>query len=258
LENFRRALQLYQQAIAADPENALLRQGLAIAYANVGWEEGMTGDRTGSLSSMDLSLEVMKNLVTSSPQNVQQKLVLAAIYVDRGDNFLRWRELDRATVEYEKACTTYRELRTPDAASQIDTAIADCNSRGGYAALRAGKTDAADAAFQRALTLVESFLSKDKPELDALYHGADSYAGLGDLESRQAANRSEDNQKRREHWKRAQDWYGKSLAVWERVPADRRDRHGNSPAEQDPKAVTNSLRRCEAALASMQSVVRPR
>ncbi len=258
LENFRKALQLYQQAIAADPENALLRQGLAIAYANVGWEEGMTGDRTGSLSSMDLSFEVMKNLVASSPQNVQQKLVLAAIYVDRGDNFLRWHELDRAAVEYEKACTTYRELRTSDTASQIDTAIADCNSRGGYAALRAGKTDAADAAFRRALTLVESFLTKDKPELDALYHGADSYAGLGDLESRQAANRSEDNPKRREHWKRAQDWYRKSLAVWEKVPADRRDRHGNSPAEQDPKAVTNSLRRCEAALASMQNVPRPR
>jgi serine/threonine protein kinase len=258
LENFRKALQLYQQAIAADPENALLRQGLAIAYANVGWEEGMTGDRTGSLSSMDLSFEVMKKLVASSLQNVQQKLVLAAIYVDRGDNFLRWHESDRATGEYEKACTTYRELRTPDSANQIDTAIADCNSRSGYAALQGGKTDAADAAFHRSLTLVEPFLTKDKPELDALYHGADSYAGLGDLESRQATNRSQDNQKCSEHWKQAQDWYRKSLAVWEKVPADRRDRHGNSPAEQDPKAVTNSLHRCEAALASMQNVPRPR
>jgi tetratricopeptide (TPR) repeat protein len=256
LENYRKALEIYQQAIAADPANALLRQGLAIAYANVGWQEGMTGDKSGSIAAMDQSLEIMRNLVAQSPQNVRQKDTLAQMYVSRGDNSLRWHRSEQAIQDYEDARAIYSELRARDSADHIDLDIAGCRTKFGFAALQAGRTDAASAAFHGSLALVEPFLAVDKPDLGGFYRAADSYAGLGDVEALQGANRSLAIESRREHWKQALDWYLKSSQIWERVPPNRRDRHSGSPAEPDLNRVANNLHQCEAALASMHSAAR--
>jgi len=258
LEYYRKALETYQQATAADPANTLLRQGLAIAYANVGWQEGMTGDRAGSTEALDRGLEIMRAIVALSPQNVQQKDTFAQFYVNRGDNFLRWHRSGQAIRDYEDAGAIYSELRSPDGASRHDLDIANCRTKEGFAALQAGKTEEANAAFHRSLTLVEPFLAVDKPDVDAFYRAADSYAGLGDAEALQGANHSLPIKSRREHWKQALHWYLKSSQIWERVPSNRRDRHTGSPAEPDPKTISNSLRRCDAALASMRNVARLR
>ena len=258
LEYYRKALETYQQAAAADPANILVRRGLAIVYANVGWQEGMTADRTGSMSDLDRGLEIMKSVVVLSPQNVRDKDGLAQFYLNRGDNYLRWHQPERALQDDEDACAIYGELRSHATDNHVDLDIAGCRTKLGFAALQAGQIEAADAAFHRSLTLMGPFLTVDKPEVDAFYRAADSYAGLGDTEALQGTKRSLPIKSRREHWKQAPDWYLKSSQIWERVPPNRRDRHSGSPAEPDPKTVSNSLRRCEAALASTQNVARLR
>jgi len=200
----------------------------------------------------------MKTVVALSPQNVLQKDILAQFYVNRGDNFLRWHRSGQASRDYEDAGAIYSDLRSPDGANRRDLDIANCRTKVGFAALQAGKIGAAYAAFHRSLALVEPFLAVDKPDVDAFYRTADSYAGLGDAEALQGANHTLAIESRREHWKQALDWYLKSSQIWERVPPNRRDRHSGSPAEPDPKTVSNSLRRCEAALASTQNVARLR
>ena len=64
----------------------------------------------------------------------------------------------------------------------------------GNAALQAGEAVSAAAAFQQSLDLAKPFLSVEKPDIAALYAAADSYAGLGDIESRQATGRMEEYQ----------------------------------------------------------------
>ncbi|HUD66484.1 MAG TPA: protein kinase [Candidatus Sulfotelmatobacter sp.] len=235
LENYRKCLQRYQQAAAADPENALLQQGLAIAYANV--------------SDYDRGLEVGKKLVAKDPRNVQKRLILAAIYVNRGDDLLKRHESTRAADDFASACAIFRELRTPDTGDEIDRAVAECTFKAGYAALQSGRTQAADADFHESLTLTERFLPKDSLDREVLLHAADCYAGLGDLEARRAATESATGHNREEHWSRARDWYEKSLATSGRVPPQLRKRPADSPAEQDPKTVEEKLRRSEAAVA---------
>jgi eukaryotic-like serine/threonine-protein kinase len=244
LENYRKCLQLYQQAAAADPENALLQQGLAIAYANV--------------SDYDRGLEVGKKLVAKDPENVQKRLILAAIYVNRGDDLLKRHVSDRASDDFASACAIFREVRTPDTSDEIDRAIAECTFKGGYAALQSGRTQAADAYFHESLTLTERFLPRLGLDREVLLRAADCYAGLGDLEARRAMAGSVTGHNRQEHWSRARDWYQKSLATSGRLPPEHRKRAADSLSQQDPNTVEEKLRRSEAIVAKGRSVAQMR
>ncbi len=248
MENNQKALEIYQQLVTSDPQNKLLQQGIAIAYANVGTQAGVAGKKAMSLESMDKSLEIMKEVVASSPQNVPQQDILAAIYEARGDNFLRWHEFQPAKREYERAFSAYEKINAGASNAGTHVSAASCKSGMGNAALQAGEAETAAAAFQQSLDLAQPFLSADKPDIAALYAAADSYAGLGDIESRQATGRFPANVNR-EHWKKARALYSKCLEIWEKVPSDRRKRPRSSTVVADPDAVARALRRCEAALA---------
>jgi tetratricopeptide (TPR) repeat protein len=177
---------------------------------------------------------------------VLQQGILAAIFEARGDNFLRWHEFQPAKREYERAFSAYEKINgASNAGTQVSAA--SCKSRMGNAALQAGEAETAAAAFQQSLDLAEPFLSAEKPDIAALYAAADSYAGLGDIESRQATGRLPANGKR-EHWKKAQSWYSKSSEIWEKVPSYRRKRPKSSVLVADPERVARSLHRCEAVL----------
>jgi len=247
MENNQKALEIYQQLITSDPQNKLLQQGIAIAYANVGTQAGVAGKKALSLESMDKSLDIMKVVVASSPQNVPQQGILADIYKARGDNFLRWYEFQPAKREYERAFAAYEKINASAGNAGTRVSAASCKSRIGNAALQAGEAEAATAAFQQSLDLAKPFLSDEKPDIAALYAAVDSYAGLGDIEFRQATGRM--GSINREHWKKAQSWYSKCLEIWEKVPPDGRKRPKSSAIAADPERVAKNLQRCKAVLA---------
>jgi serine/threonine protein kinase len=256
LPYYRKGLETYQQAFSADPANTLLRRGLAIAYANVGSQEGITGDRTGSMSDLDRGVEIMKSVVALSPENARDKDALAQFYSNRGDNYLHWHQSERAIQDDEDACALYRELRSHASDNHVDLNIAGCSTKLGFAALQAGRIEAANALFHQAITLVAPFLAVEKPEVDTFYPAADSYAGLGDAEALQGSDRSLPIASRRDHWKQALGWYRKSAQTWERVPPNRRERYNGSLAEPDPGKVAADVNRCESAVASLERMAR--
>jgi tetratricopeptide (TPR) repeat protein len=178
---------------------------------------------------------------------VPQQRILAAIFEARGDNFLRWHEFQPAKREYERAFSAYEKINAGASSAGTQVSAAGCKSRMGSAALQAGEAETAAEAFRQSLDLAKPFLSAEKPDIAALYAAADSYAGLGDIESRQATGRLPANGNR-EHWKKAQSWYSKSSEIWEKVPSYRRKRPKSSVFVADPERVARSLHRCEAAL----------
>jgi len=256
LANFQKALDIYQQLIVTDPRNIMLQQGLAIAYINVGLQMGLGGDKSQSLSLLAKSLEMMKSVVASDPQNVQHKALLAELYGESGNNRLRLSEPEDAGQDYEKACSIWEQLHWVDTNSSADVKAASCRSKIGYASLRAKHVDRAAAFFHQSLDLLEPFLSNAKLQTEALQAAADSYAGLGEIEVTLASNRLPGTASRSEHWRQAQDWYRKSLQIWERLPEKDKKRPGN-PAGQDPETVAKSLRRCEAVLAEARRSTSP-
>jgi tetratricopeptide (TPR) repeat protein len=182
---------------------------------------------------LDQGLEIMKGVVALGPQNVQEKDTLAQFYLTSGGNYLRWHLFERAIKNDEDACSIYGDLRSHDSDNHVDLNISECRAKLGFAFLQAGKIEAADAAFHQSLSLAGPFLAADKPELSALYDDADASSGMGDAVAHLAAVSPRGPQSE-EHWKRAEDWYRKSLSVWQRVPADRQERYNRSLAEPDP------------------------
>jgi serine/threonine protein kinase len=252
LANFQKALEIYQQLIVTDPRNVMLQQGLAIAYINVGLQTGLEGDKSQSLSLLAKSLEMMKSVVAADPQNVQHKALLAEFYTESGNNRLRLAEPEAAGQDYEKACSIWGQIQSADLKNSADVKAASCRSKVGYAALRAKHEERAAALFHQTLGLLRPSLSSANSQTDVLWAVADSYAGLGDIEVQLASNRLLGSVSRSQHWRQAQDWYRKSLEIWEKVPEKDKKRPGN-PAGEDPEAVTKNLRRCETALAQGSS-----
>jgi len=68
-ENNRKGLEIYQDLNRADPKNALLRQGLAIAYVNTATAVMKTANTKESIEYSSRGLEIMRSLVASAPQN---------------------------------------------------------------------------------------------------------------------------------------------------------------------------------------------
>ncbi len=247
LENNQNALAIYQQLIAADPQNRLLQQGLAIAYANVSTQASVAGKNSRSLDAMEKSLQLMKDVVAASSQNVQQKIILAAVYEARGSNYLRWGEFEPAQKEYEECFTIHEKLNSSPGKNGSTPSEVDCKAKIGIAAMRARDAKKAAAAFQQALNLAQPLLTAHEPDSAALFAAADSYAALGEIEIQQAMSRSPSNITA-EHWKKAQSWYVRSLDVWEKIPPVRRPRPVTSVVAADFETVTKNLHRCETSL----------
>jgi hypothetical protein len=83
VENNRKALEMYRDLNRADPKNALLRQGLAIAYVNAATALSGVGNIAESLDDSNKGLELMRSLVAATPQNSAQRSIFAAMLAAR-------------------------------------------------------------------------------------------------------------------------------------------------------------------------------
>ena len=74
-DNNKQALAIYLELNRADPQNALIRQGLAIAYANTATALSRAGDVKESLEYVNKGIEIMRGMVSAAPQNWKQKSI---------------------------------------------------------------------------------------------------------------------------------------------------------------------------------------
>ncbi|PYT96590.1 MAG: hypothetical protein DMG38_23270 [Acidobacteria bacterium] len=255
-ENNQKALEIYERLIAKDPQNALLSQGLAIAWVNVGNAMGKGGNREAGLAAIGKGLAMMEAIVGANPQNAQQRGVLAAMHVSRAENFAGWSKRPEALKEYEAALSIYEALYRLDGSNQA----ARLNAAASKAAIgtlmrQMRNTKLALENFRQALVIVEPLLVEKVLDQQALYTAADTYAGLGDIESREAETPTLGLARSREHWERARSWYARSLETWKKIQHPTRV----SPNGFDtggPKDVETNLRRCDAALQQISTGAR--
>jgi tetratricopeptide (TPR) repeat protein len=217
-----------------------VRQGLAIAYANTASALSRTGDVKQSLEYLNKGLEIMRSLVSASPQNRGQKSILAAMLAVRGTVLLKAKQPQPAIQDLEDARSTYELLAGPD---DLHTDSAACDVKLGQASAAAFRTDAASSYFQRALRIAEPLIAMGDPDLDALYSAADAYSGMGDLSLKEAQRHAVPQSSR--DLEQAQSWYKKSLAAWNRIPQRNRFTPNGFEAG-DPNSVSRNLARAEA------------
>ena len=147
VENDEKGLAIYQDLNWGDPKNALLRQGLAIAYVNTATARARTGVTTQALGYAGTGVEMMRGLVASAPENRAQKRILAAMLTARGTILISAKNGDSAIEPLGEARVIYESLSKPED-PHIEAAA--CDVKLGEAAALGGHEEAAATYFRRA------------------------------------------------------------------------------------------------------------
>ncbi len=247
-ENNMKGLEIYQDLNRVDPKNALLRQGLAIAYVNTATAWARVGKTETALDYSGKGVEIMRALVAAAPQNTRQQGKLAAILAARGTILISAKKSDAALTEFESARSIYESLYKAGAADQRAN-VAACDVKLGEAAAQAGRDQAAAERFHQALTIVETLIATEPPDLDALYTAADAYSGLGEISTKRARQPGQTVEQRESNWTEARSLYMQSLSTWHRIE------HPNHTAPNsfevgDPAIVAKELKQAKAALSA--------
>jgi tetratricopeptide (TPR) repeat protein len=160
---------------------------------------------------------MMQHVVASDPRNSEQRGVLAALSASNGSSLMKVGKPERALEYFDEARSIYESLDWAAKSVRSSANAAACREKMGEAAARTGDWDRASQYIQQALSVVESFLSAQNPDLSALYTAADGYQSLGDMEVWKARRLRQNRARQKECFTRAQAWYLKSVAVWRRI-----------------------------------------
>ncbi len=242
-------LAIFQDLTRADPKNALLRRGLAIAYNNTAAASVRAGKIELALEYSNKSVDIMRTLVASEPQKAYQQGKFAGTLVTRGTILIAANRPEAAIADFESARSLY-ESRNMEGTTYKRTNVAACDVKIGEAVARTQNDQAAADSYQKALLIVEPLISAENADLDALYVAADAYSGLGDISMRKAQQTGQTTDRQKPNWAAARSWYQLSLNTWHRFE------HPNHTAPNsfqvgDPVTAKKKLEVVENALATL-------
>jgi serine/threonine protein kinase len=211
LENHQKALDVDRALLEKDPQNVMLKQGVAIDYANAGEQLGVMGKKAESVAYLDKSFELFQSLVRASPQNNAYWGFLGAAAFMRADNFLVLKDLKAALSDYTASSGIYRQLLAR-------------NPSNSAAKMRLFSTRVCAARIEVQLRIsdpgkhLQDALSDAAPLLsggEMLYQGAVASSLLGQIEA--DAARSTVGIARKAHWESALHWYEQSLGTFKQL-----------------------------------------
>jgi serine/threonine protein kinase len=250
LENDMRDLAIHQELFRVDPKNTLLQRGLAIEYGNVATRLSETGDAAGSVAYMQKGMEMMRALVTSSPQNTRDRGILGEFYLASGSNMMRAHKPEAALKDFGEGCAIIKsQVEAGHGRSQAG--LAACVRLMGQAEAQSGNATQASDYYHQTLNIVEPMLADSGAQPEALYAAADAYSGLGDLKLLAAGQPGLNGENRRANWTEARSWYVKSRDAWRRIEHPSHVDPDGIEVGTLPEAVEQNIHRCDTALAKL-------
>ncbi|HEX4605892.1 MAG TPA: protein kinase [Candidatus Angelobacter sp.] len=240
-----KVIEIYERAASADPKNVDLRSHLGVAYANEGISFAKAGNQAKSIELMNRSVETLRSVVAMDPNNVERRIRLANLYFALAETYRNFHKSADALQNYEKSRVLFEARRILDPSnSYLSLKVAGCWQFMGVTELSAGNLKMAKEDFRRAVALAEPFFLATPMDLQAAYAVADSYSGLGDAESAEAAQSPAEADR---HWRSARSAYQHSLSAWKKIEHPKPSSPWTYDAG-DPKKVGANLVRCEKAL----------
>lgn len=242
-------LTILQEISRTDPQNASLRQSLAIAYGNIALDSANYGKAELALEESAKAIEIMRALVAFSPENIAQRHYLAAIVEGRGTVFLTLHKPEAAVRQFREARTIYQSLGSSYNADFDSASAVACGEKMAEAWALSGNTRLASWYFQQALSESEPMVSDHPPVLMALYVTADAYFGLGELSFKKAHSGGQTPESRKANWAEANLWFAKSVETWHRIGHPTGSVPGTALYFGDPASAEKRLDECKRTLA---------
>jgi non-specific serine/threonine protein kinase/serine/threonine-protein kinase len=250
LEQDEQALAIYRQLIDRDPNDFIMKQGFAIALANVGLQKNRITPSEG-LSSIRQSVELMERIVGANKENAEERGVLASMYAALAEAYKRQHRLPNALREYQRVLDVSEELYAEDRKNKDALeSVADSKASIGGILAALGKFQAASQSFCESLAALESVLAEVKATTGTLRIAADANASLAGLELRLGEGSSNASSQRK-HWQKALELLLKSRDAWQKIPPSLRNAP-TGPELSTAEGVRKQLEQCEKLLGNTE------
>jgi eukaryotic-like serine/threonine-protein kinase len=213
LANFRRAVELLENAIALDPANRDARIELARTCLSLGRGLSGTGNNKGNEEQVQRAFGILEPLATSNPGDQKTLAVLGEAYAQAGFAYSVDNDPAQALIYHEKSLAVYQRLASDDPGNEkYQTELAFCQKR--VAAVLGTQKQYAEAlAHERAaLNIDEAQLASHPQSVLARYNITLTYSDTGYFLAEQG------------NFDTALTWYRKALDIREALAqADPRD-----------------------------------
>lgn len=217
LETARRALSVATKLSVADANDVRSHVSLAIDYANLAAVCLTMNQVRQALDASSQAVTTIDKLVASNHSDGELPGIRASVYTTEGDVLSRMPKDDKWLDYFRISIGIYQQIKSGDP----ENAENQLQLSGGYndfgkSLLRKRDFNKANDSYRKSLASSEYLIHAAHPSENALYTVAESYTGLGDVESAQADSASSRSM-RLAALKRSQEWYSQSLKLWARV-----------------------------------------
>jgi len=237
LVHYRNELEAWRSQLARDPQNAILRAGVAAALGSVGFALARSGHLAEGIRNYQAAEEILRNELAVDKESALNRSTLAMLLIWSSEACATTGNKAQAADRANEAAGIYQSLvkAVPrDAAARLNLA-ASRNVLGGIW-IEQGSVDQARNAFQDAVKLAEPSGGPNGTSEQAKYVLADAYAGMGSLSARSGSMNE------------AQTWFRRSASVWTTV-AHPGALSPNGFPTPGPAHVRAELARIDSALA---------
>jgi len=114
LDNYRKALAIYQQLATSHPNNLRMQSGLAVAHAKVGDVEKHRGNAAGALESYGKAVAIYEALSAAEPNNAQFTRNLGAVVDRLGDARSAAGDRPGALKDFRRSIALHKMLAAAD------------------------------------------------------------------------------------------------------------------------------------------------
>jgi serine/threonine protein kinase len=234
------ALKVDQDLAKADPSNAIARRDVYVDYLKIARQQSALGDFKQALVNQHRFLELCEAEIALNPNSAEMQNDLAVGYLRFGEIQEKSGDLPAALVSYKKMLSLQETISQKDPANARQRGnLAEILTKVSDTALKLGDKINILEGYQKALGIQEELIAANPANDDQRVMLANTYNGLGDYYAALATGK-----KRGEDWRKAKNWYQKSLDVWNEL----KDRGKYQEAEL-PVNLVKKIAKCDFSLA---------
>jgi non-specific serine/threonine protein kinase/serine/threonine-protein kinase len=206
---------LFEEVARRDDATATDRRNLALSYKYYGGMLEREGKQDEALDLYRKAVAIEEARAQQDPTNTQVRLDLSFTYASVGHAQLIKKEFPGSLESYTKALALREAVVAADPANESARAFV-ARAHTSIAAVQEESGDAAGAIerYRKALSIRESMAARDPGSADLRISLANTYADLGQLNSRLAADPKTPAANRKERLRDARTWYQRGLEIF--------------------------------------------
>lgn len=235
-----------EEAVKADPSNALLRRDVYVGLYRLSTMQSDVGDLRGALANLRRAISLCEGEAATNPSSSEVRGDLGVFHFHLGEMLEKGGRRREALQHYQTALAIEQAMS--------DSNPKDTGKRGNVAddwikvsdlQLALGDLAKALDGYQKAQAIWETVVKEDPDDGDGRNQLALVYEKLGGVHAQQAV-RGSSSKNAADSWREAKSWYEKSLALWNELLQQKKL---SADYESNPTAVSQQIAKCVAAIA---------